>query len=165
MLICADCLQQLDYPLLMALYREGNAENGEYFYPDEPPRRQLALVEEDFRQYLSEDFFSIPGVCYWIWQEENVYLSALRLEPFRDGLLLEALETHPDHRRMGHAKALLTAVLQALPKGTRIYSEISKKNLASQATHRACGFALLQDDSDLDGQRCDSHGVWTVTVQ
>lgn len=164
MLKSFDHLEDLNFSLLMELYREGNEENGEYLYPEESPQRRLALAESDFRKYLSEDFFSCPNARYWIWCENGRYLSALRLEPFRDGLLLEALETHPDFRRLGHAKALLCAVLRQLPAGTTLYSEVSKKNAASLATHRACGFTKLQDYSDFDGERSDRHVVLSTTV-
>ena len=94
-----------------------------------------------------------------------MYRSALRLEPYQDGFLLEALETHPKHRRKGYAKKLISGVLERLPAGTRVYSHISKQNTPSIASHQACGFHTLVDYSvDTDGERSDHQVTMMVTV-
>lgn len=144
MLIIANRLGQLSFPRLMEIYVEGNRENGAERYPEEPEMRQLALAEADFRQYLAEVFFRQKGAFYVIWEEDGQYVSALRLEPYRDGLLLEALETRQDQRRKGYASTLIQAV-QHLPEVERIYSHVSKRNAPSQATHKKCGFRVMAD--------------------
>lgn len=106
--------------------------------------RQLELAEQDFYQYLREVFFPVPGAVYCIWQEENAYVSALRLEPYRDGLLLEALETAPGERRRGYAEALIRAVLERFAP-TKIYSHVGKRNYPSLKTHEKCGFRRALD--------------------
>lgn len=165
MLICARTFQELDFGALMQVYLEGNRENGEDFYPEESPERQMELALRGFKNYLRDDFFSNKGSCYWIWSENGAYRSALRLEPYQDGLLLEALETHPEHRRKGFAKKLISAVLEQLPAGTRVYSHISKRNTPSLASHLSCGFHKLLDYSvDADGTICDHQVTMTVTV-
>ena len=165
MLICVRTFQELDFDALMQVYLEGNRENGEDFYPEESPERQMELALRGFKNYLRDDFFSNKGSCYWIWSENGAYRSALRLEPYQDGLLLEALETHPDQRRKGYAKKLISAVLEQLPAGTRVYSHISKRNTPSLASHRSCGFHKLLDYSaDADGTICDHQVTTTVTV-
>ena len=93
MLLIAKSLRGLSFPKLMEVYVEGNRENGADRYPGETPDRQLALAEEDFREYLSQVFFAAEGAAYFILEEAGRYVSALRLEPYEDGLLLEALET------------------------------------------------------------------------
>ena len=113
-----------------------------------------------------EGFFQIPGAQYWIWEEEGRYVSCLRLKPDRDGLLLEALETRPDCRRRGFGKQLILSVLSHLPRGTKIYSEISKENLPSLAIHRVCGFSQvldygLQEDGSKGGSLRD-HGSHNI---
>ncbi len=165
MLICAKAFQELDFDSLMDVYLEGNRENGEYFYPGENPERQMELALRDCAEYLREDFFAKENACYWIWSEDGAYRSALRLEPYQDGLLLEALETHPEYRCRGYAKKLISAVLEQLATETRVYSHISKRNMPSLATHRACGFYKLLDYSvDTDGERYDDQVTMTVTV-
>ena len=132
MLLVAHGLRELDFPKLMEVYMEGNLEKA-------AEGSSLLEAEEDFRQYLRESFFAVPGAAYYVWIQGGRYVSALRLEPYKDGLLMEALETAPEYRRMGHAGALLRAVLKA--EGTRpIYSHIAKGNVASLRTHERCGF-------------------------
>ena len=165
MLVCAKAFQELDFDSLMEVYLEGNRENGEDLYPEESPERQLELAKRDFGCYLRESFYRQENACYWLWSADGAYRSALRLEPYQDGLLLEALETHPNHRRRGYAKKLISAVLEQLPAGTRVYSHISKRNTPSIASHLACGFHKLLDYSvDTDGERYDHQVTMAVTV-
>ena len=127
----------------MEIYSESTGENAALFYPNEEPGVALTMAEQAFGDYLREDFFKVQNAFYGIWMEDDFWISALRLEPFRDGLLLEALETHPEHRGKGYAKKLVKAVLQdvSLP----VYSHVLKDNLASLAVHRACGFQIHKD--------------------
>lgn len=151
MLIIAKRLGELSFPQLMEIYVEGNRENGADRYPEEPEYRQLELAEEDFRQYLAEDFFRQSGAFYTIWEENGQYVSALRLEPYRDGLLLEALETRPDQRRKGYA-ATLIQVVQNLPGVKKVYSHVSKRNAPSLGVHKKQGFRVVADHATyIDG--------------
>lgn len=138
-----DRFEDMDFNALMKLYREGNLENGAYFYPAESKERQLTLAEQDCLKYLKQDFFAKPGVRYWVWEEGGAYISALRLEPMEQGLLLEALETEPSHRCRGYARALLAAVLRELPKDSTVYSVVSDDNEASLRAHKSCGFLAV----------------------
>lgn len=158
MLIVARRMYEMNFSQLMEVYYEGNQENGACFFPDETPGRALILAEQQFREYLQEDFFAQKKAAYYIWQEDGHYVSALRLESYRDGLLLEALETKPDCRRRGYAKALIQSVVREFPKGTKIYSHVAKHNTASLETHRSCGFAQLLDYAmELDGTVTRNH--------
>ena len=85
----------------------------------------------------------MPGAVYALWVEDGRYRSALRLEPYEDGLLLEALETAPKYRRQGYAEKLMRAVQEAFPQ--KIYSHVSKRNKASLAIHEKCGFRQVLD--------------------
>lgn len=154
MLVIATKLMELPFGRLMNIYVEGNRENGQLGWPDEPEARQLQLAEEGFYQYLHDDFFSTPGATYALWQIDGKYVSALRLEPYRDGLLLEALETAPEERRKGYASALIRAVQEWLkPQGSvKVYSHVSKRNTASLRTHESCGFRrILEYSVYIDG--------------
>lgn len=147
MLKIAEHLDELDFRMLMEIYVEGNQENGEILYPDLPKNEQVLLAESDFYHYLRDSFFTTKGAFYAVWIENERYVSALRLEPYREGLLLEALETAPEERRKGYAKTLLKAVQHMLIAQGEVcvYSHISKWNLASIATHRACDFKKVLD--------------------
>lgn len=147
MLFIAKSLGQLSFGKLMEVYREANRENGAELAPEEMEERQLQLAEEDFYAYLHDCFFGKPHASYYIWEEAGSYVSALRLEPYRDGLLLEALETAPDKRRLGYAARLMDAVLFTLSEqgSVCIYSHVSKKNIPSLKTHQHCGFQIISD--------------------
>ena len=154
MLIVVKSMQQLNTEQLTAVYRETNRKNGQIFYPDHAPHKQLDLAEEAFLDYLRQDFFRQRGAFYCLWEEEGVYRSALRLEPYRDGLLLQALETAPDARRKGYARALIAETFAYLEKTDTqvVYSHVSKQNLPSLSLHKACGFVVFSDTATyLDG--------------
>lgn len=143
MLLLATKLQELNFSQLMAVYEEGNRENGELFFPDLSEGQQMIRAEQSFYEYLREGFFSVPGAVYALWVEDGNYVSALRLEPYEDGLLLEALETAPAQRRKGYAEQLMRAVQAQFTE--KIYSHVSKRNVASLAVHEKCGFRQVLD--------------------
>ena len=136
MLTYAQTPSALDFPMLMTVYGESNRENVlDGCAPD------LATVEADFRFYLEHDFFTCPGAEYALWTTEDGYVSALRLRPWEDGLLLEGLETAPAFRRCGYAARLIRGVCadHALP----LYAHVDKENISSLASFAACGFTRL----------------------
>lgn len=147
MLHIARNLGQLSFGKLMEIYLDGNRENGVELAPEDTEERQLQLAEENFYTYLHDSFFKNPGAVYYIWEEAGDYVSALRLEPYNDGLLLEALETAPDKRRQGYAVKLIDAVLSELSEQGSVcaYSHVSKKNIPSLKTHQHCGFQIILD--------------------
>ena len=134
MLLIMKRLEELNFSALMDIYVEGNLEKAEEYGDG-----GLLRAEREFYDYLREDFFRQQGAFYAVWQIAGRYVSALRLEPHSDGWLLEALETAPDYRKKGYAKALMIAVLEYMDQNI-IYSHVSKRNEASLRTHYACGF-------------------------
>jgi len=142
-------MSQLNTEQLMAVYSEGNIENADAFFPDFSREEQIKKAESAFVDYLREDFFQQKGAAYYVWESDGVYRSALRLEPYLDGLLLEALETAPDSRRKGYGYALICAVLSHL-KGKSvgpIYSHVSKRNVPSLKIHEKCGFQRIKESA------------------
>ena len=144
MLILAQSIRDLSFSKLMGVYIEGNLENAEEFYPDLPEGQKLMQAEQDFYQYLNEVFFRTSGAVYAIWEEQGAYVSVLRLEPYRDGRLLEALETAPSRRRQGYGVQLIKAVQEQF-SNQRIYSHVGKKNVASLRVHEKCGFRRISE--------------------
>ena len=143
MLYLAKSLRQLHFGKLMEVYIEGNLEKA--------AETSLLQAEQDFYQYLQDCFFTTADAVYAVWMEGSEYISALRLEPYRDGLLLEALETAPKHRRQGYACKLMKAVAAEF-SGRKIYSHVSKTNAASLAAHEKCGFRKISDSATyIDG--------------
>ncbi len=139
MLLIAKRLTELDFPALMDIYIEGNREKA-----DEYGDGGLLQAEREFYDYLREDFFRQKDAFYAVWQVAGQYVSALRLEHYKDGWLVEALETAPADRKKGYAKALMTAVLDMMGDAV-VYSHVSKRNEASLRTHYACGFVKHLD--------------------
>ncbi len=133
MLYIAKSLKDLDFRALMDIYIEGNAEKGD-----------ILQAEQDFYQYLREVFFTVSGAFYALWQDRGMPVSALRMEPYKDGLLLEALETRPDARRQGYAAQLVKAALEYVGQG-KVYAHVHKKNVASLKTHEKCGFVRISE--------------------
>ena len=165
MVVQVNSFGELDFDALMEIYIEGNIENAEYFYPDEPREAGLALAVADFRNFLREKFFVKEAAQYWIWEEKGQYISALRFEGYQGGLLLEALETRPDCRGRGYAKKLIRGVLKELPPKTKIYAHVSKRNTASIATHRSCGFMQNLDYAVYsDGTVSNNSVTFTITT-
>ena len=134
MLLIAKRLEELDFSALMDVYIEGNQEKA-----DEYGDGGLLRAEREFYDYLREDFFRQKDAFYALWKVRGRYVSAMRLEPYGDGWLLEALETAPDHRRKGYAKELMHAVLDEMGH-VIVYSHVSRRNEASLRIHYACGF-------------------------
>ncbi len=158
MLKIVNRMNDFSFGKLMEVYEEGNLENGQDMWPDEPEGRQIALAEQEFYSYLQQVFFKTEGAVYLIWEEQGVYVSALRLEPYQDGLLLEALETAPRYRNMGYGVRLVSAAV-AYANGKKIYSHVSRKNIPSLRTHEKCGFVKVSDhalyaDGSVDDRCC-----------
>lgn len=143
MLILAKKCSELNFSQLMAVYEEGNLENARMLWQELSEAELLLRAEESFYSYLQGDFFRTRGAYYAIWEEKGRYCSALRIEPYQDGVLLEALETRPDCRRRGYATMLMEAVIEQETR--KIYSHVGKKNAASLRTHEKCGFRKLLD--------------------
>ncbi len=141
------CIQDLDFSALMAIYAHSNRENAQTLYPELSPQGGLRRAEQDFYDYLKQDFFRTQGAFYALWEVQGEPVSALRLEPYRDGYLLEALETDPMHRGRGYAQSLMAAFLQYAGENVLlpIYSHIRKGNIPSERVHRACGFVVCKD--------------------
>lgn len=147
MLKIAGKLSEINFSNLMSVYYEGNLQNGKELYPDDTEGVQIRKAEEDFYQYLSSIFFHQKASYYMIWIDNGCYMSALRLEPHQNGMLLSALETAPDARQKGYASILIMETLShlSLSGSGIVYSHVSKKNEASLAVHRKCGFQIIKD--------------------
>ena len=137
----------LRFSNLMGVYSESNILNGIELYAHLSESEQLYMAETEFYHYLSSIFFQQENSFYAVWEISDQYLSALRVEPYHDGYLLCALETLPSERGKGYARNLIMGVIQYLSgQGSGIlYSHVSKKNEASLAAHRACGFEVIKD--------------------
>lgn len=130
--------KDLDFGKLMAVYEESNRKWAQERYPYLTEAEQQLRTEQDMYGNL-QCFFLDRRAFYAVWDQDGSYVSAVRFEPYEDGLLLEALETMPAERNKGYAKRLVNAVLTKIHG--KIYSHVEKHNHPSLAVHSACGFA------------------------
>lgn len=144
-----DSFDRIDGRKLMDLYAESNKENAEFFYPGLQDKSEaLEKTEADYLNYLKNEFFSVAGNLYVIYEADGIWLSALRLYRIKDGFYyLEALETHPDHRRKGYGSCLLDGLLNVLKEQGpfQICDCVGKQNHASLSVHKKCGFRIVSD--------------------
>lgn len=147
MLIICKNFNELDFEQLTLVHQESIGEEGKKCFPYDGPERQRLKAEDDFEDYLRRDFFNTTDARYCIWCEGGVYLSAMRLEPYKDGILICGLETKPSCRKNGYATSLLRAALANI--GQPVYSHIAKNNAASIAVHVRCGFRHLCEGARL----------------
>ena len=156
-----ESLEEMDFPKLMQVYREGNIQTIPYFFPDETDlERGLRGVEEKFYEYFQTDFFAQPGRRYYVLADGDQWVSAVRLFPVPEqpgAWHAEALATAPDCRRRGYAKHLFWLIFQDLgAEGPFILTDtVRRDNAASLALHAACGFERFQNEAvcALNGKR------------
>lgn len=157
MLFIATKMSELSFSQLMEVYQEGNSKNGEELWPELPAGQRILQAEQDFYGYLTQVFFPTTAAVYMILEKNGTYVSALRLEPYQDGILLAALETRPDCRGMGYATELVRRAV-AERSGMKIYAHVGKENVASLRVHLKCGFQRIHEYAMyLDGsanQKC-----------
>lgn len=125
---------ELDLGQLCRVYEQSCAEAGAQKYPHLGSNEQFLAAQQDLYGQV-RCFYNIKNAFYAVWIEDGSYVSALRIEPYKDGLLLTGLETAPEARGRGYATSLAEAVLLELSeKGTvSVYSHIQKRNAASLA--------------------------------
>jgi len=159
MLKIITAMSQLDSEQLMGIYLAENQKDGKLHYPNSSADEQIKLEEISYLSYLREVFFQQRGAFYCIWVAENAYKSALRLEPYKDGLLLEGLGTALGDRRRGYAFCLLSEVLKYLhsTECKTIYSHVSKQNKPSLGVHLKCGFQRVAECATLVDGTVTSH--------
>ena len=120
-------------------------------------------AESEFISYVAEVFYSQENAVYAIWEHRDVYVSALRLEPYLDGVLLSALETAPEYRHMGFAATLIKCVLKEF-QHSKVYTHIHRNNVISQELHRKCGFVEILDHGVLlDGTISRNYLTYSVS--
>ena len=148
MLKVISSLSDIDFRQLMNVYEQTNCLTAKREYPKLSENLQILYSEQDFYGFL-ELFFRTKNAEYCIWLVDGVYTSAVRVEPYQDGFILEALETALPERRKGYAKVLLQNVIVYLSsKGKgKLYSHVEKTNVASLKLHQECGFCIIADEA------------------
>lgn len=157
-------IAELPFGQLMEIYLQSNRERGQQ-WTQEPETRRIALAEQEFYAYLRQCFFTRPGSFYFLWEEQDKPVSAVRCESYADGVLLTALETAPSCRGRGYATALLQAVLRHLEAG-KVYVHIRHGNETSVAVHLRCGFVKIKSGARLlDGSYSVAYDTYVAEIQ
>ena len=162
MLLIIKLPQEMDIPQLLAIYRESSLENCQGMYPEEPTMEAaLARYESEFGAWMGGGFFEEEPGRYWMVESANgVWVSTLRLFPMKEPRtwLVDGLETHPDHRKQGHASRLLTETIRALEEehgDIVLFAGVGKRNIASLQTHLRSGFVREKETWTEDGEATD----------
>lgn len=137
----------IDKAQLLSVYAQSLGKAAAKRFSRLTPEEALWNARQEYLLFLQQAFFSRPGDLLAVWVENGQYVSALRLEAYQDGVLLEALETAPGHRRKGYASQLIRSVLNEVKPGTKVYAHVDKHNLPSLHTHEACGFRRWKDSA------------------
>lgn len=134
------------YSDLTRIYQQSLTKDALSTYLHYSPERGFMEAEQDFYLYI-KGFLTDKQCFLALWYPEGRPESVLRCEPYRDGFLIEGLETAPESRGNGYAKALLKSVVAYLKHQScgKIYSHIHKKNTASIWVHELCGFQKSSD--------------------
>lgn len=148
MLKVFDRYEDIDFRQLMNVYAQLNYTEGKVKYPKLFENLQILYAEQDFFDFL-QSFLAIKNAKYFVWVQHGRYVAALRMEPYMDGYLLEAVETMPDVRRRGHATNLINAAISYMRDTSpgKIYSHVENDNEASLLVHHKCGFVILSEDA------------------
>lgn len=137
-------MKQLNFRKLLDVYRESIETDAFNHNGDLPTGVRIITAEQDLLDYM-RDFFAIEGSFLALWETDERYVCAVRVEPYNDGYLISGLETSPNQRRRGYAKLLIRAVVRCLNCDTavRIYSHVKKNNAPSLQLHLSSGFSVI----------------------
>ena len=151
MLKIVKSISELNIPQFLSVYQESIRKNGRDQYRNFPENQQINLSEADLLDYMRDDFFRQCDAFCALWMADGVYKSILRIEPFRDGVLLHALETAPDDRKNGYGYELIKSVIAYLKQSQCkvVYSHIHKRNVPSIQLHKKCGFQRISESAAL----------------
>ena len=147
MMLAIDRFNDINFDALTSIYSETI---------DQMPTAGYGRFENNIpaEQCFMEDmrhFFRIPNAKLFLWVVDDTPAAALRCEPYRGGMLISYLETAPEKRNRGYAKALVASVIGYFAQnGIReIYSHVGKRNKSSLSVHKFCGFKIVSDYAKL----------------
>ena len=127
-----DYLRDVDTVKLLTVYDES----------DDSSYADLWDAANGFYEDLSL-FYCCRGAFLSVLALAGRYVSAVRVEPYRDGYLLSCLVTAQNDRRKGYAALLLEKVMEKNPG--IYYAHVDRRNRASLELHRKLGFAVYLD--------------------
>lgn len=140
-------MRQLDFSQLTQVHQRSLQRDAQSYPGGDSEYEKARNAESRFYDYLTDWFYECKENTLFIWEHEGRYVSAVRLEPYRDGFLITGLETMPEESGKGFAKLLLRAVISHIHRqgSASVYSHVDKKNAASLAVHGTVGFSVIDD--------------------
>lgn len=133
-----------DTTSLMDIYQESSKNNVSYFFPEIIDIEEgIKKANKAYLEYIRNDFLKRNNTCYYIWKDNGIWVSAMRLYKIKGSIyFMEALETHPLYRKRGYAEKLISSVIEELKQDGdfEMRSYVNINNVASRRTHIKCGF-------------------------
>ena len=161
MINCIRSADDLNFSSLCIIYEADIELDRRKYYGHLDVAEGRFAAENDMYTYMHESFFNNGGLIY-TFSQGNQYACIARIEPYRDGMLLNSVVTADQFRKMGYASALVDVVLKN--SGRPIYSHIYRNNKASIKLHDKFGFKkLLNYAILLDGTVCNDHFTYILT--
>lgn len=141
---------------LFLVYEEDIHKHGIENYSWMDGNLRILEAEQDTYSYY-KDFLSQVGTLCCIWNLDGEYVSALRIEPYRDGALISGLATCPKYRKRGYAYHLVESTVDYLRECgiKRLYSHIRNDNIPSIKVHEKCGFVKIKDTASFIDSSAD----------
>lgn len=136
------------YRLVHEIYGESNLENVRWDNPEVEDFSKLLFEYEKGYMDFVQSFLVNEKNRYYIFEINGQWVSALRMTKVEDFYYLEALETAKQYRKKGYGTEFLQELIRMLKKRGKIIirSNVSKKNMASLAVHKKCGFVIEEEN-------------------
>ena len=96
-------LSDLNFSNLMEVYHQSNKETALQQYPFLDLQEAVLSIQQDIYQDLRE-FYRMANAFYAVWCVDGQYVSAVRVEPYHDGVLITCLETAVSFSKNGICK-------------------------------------------------------------
>ena len=137
------------YYMVHNVYSEASYEIAKDKHPEMQDLEEAIQEEEQYfvEKFLGK-FMSKNENTYYVWEENGVWVSALRLTKLDGFYYMEALETAPEERGKGYATKLISETIDLLRSRGEVIirSNVGKKNNVSHATHLKCGFEVEHEN-------------------
>lgn len=90
-----------------------------------------------------EDALRSPSMVVWVLEEENIIQSALLMQICMDEAEILSVATHPDARRKGYARELISYALREIGYEVSVFLEVRSKNSGAIAFYESLGFNII----------------------
>ena len=110
-----------DTTSLMDIYQESSKNNVSYFFPEIIDIEEgIKKANKAYLEYIRNDFLKRNNTCYYIWKDNGIWVSAMRLYKIK----------------------LISSVIEELKQDGdfEMRSYVNINNVASRRTHIKCGF-------------------------